>query len=187
MPTTVPKQPDLIGRKPRGSKPGVARGPYTDRRADAERRPFGLPDGWMEPDKYDTPEITSKVCRGCKFDWELSYFSPSATGRGGVKSKCKSCCSEAAIEYASTPRGKAARARAQAKFRAAYEAQEREVKARQARLEQLAKTPAGRAVLAQLAMSGALKGEPALLSLAKSFCGPMKPAISSGFERGQKS
>lgn len=71
--------------------------------------------------------LVEKKCRGCGEVMPLERFSPSRTERGRVKSRCRECCAEAARQYGSTPEGKSARARAQAK----YEAQER---ARQATL-----------------------------------------------------
>ncbi|RZL65956.1 MAG: hypothetical protein EOP81_02250 [Variovorax sp.] len=117
----------------------------------------GMPDGWMAVDKYDTVEITSKVCRRCHCEMELMHFSPHATGRGGVKSTCKACCAEAAADYASTPRGRAARARANAKFVAAQKAQEAADAAYKQKIEQIKQTPAGRAMLARY---GVLEASP---------------------------
>lgn len=110
-----------------------------------------VPDDRSTPelDKYDT-EVTSKTCRGCGLDLDLSCFSPSKTGAHGVGGKCKSCRAEDARDYASTPKGKTARARAQARFRAAEKAQERQVAVHEAWIETLKKTPAGRERLSDL-------------------------------------
>ena len=104
-----------------------------------------------EKDKYDTAE--SRVCRSCGFDWPLSYFSPSRTGASGVKGTCKTCCTEKARERVHTPEGKAARARTQAKYRAAVKADERRKKDRAAFIEAAGKTAAGRALLAAVGMT----------------------------------
>lgn len=99
-----------------------------------------------EEDQCDG-ELTSKVCSGCEIDLALVHFSPSRGGRGGVKAKCKACCAEYAREYASTTQGKAARARAQAKFHAHLAAEERRLKDKAAFIEAASKTPVGRALL----------------------------------------
>lgn len=88
-------------------------------------------------------EIFEKKCRACGCVLSLSEFSPSRTGRGGVKAKCKACCAEYAQEYGRTAAGKAARARARAK----YEAQERDQKDRIAAIERMAQDPLRRALM----------------------------------------
>ncbi|MGJ7607139.1 hypothetical protein ACSFA7_22580 [Variovorax sp. LT1R20] len=95
---------------------------------------------------------TAKTCSRCGLDWPLDHFSPSRGGRLGVKAACKSCCAKYARERANNPEGKAARARADAKFRAHLAAEERRLKEKAAFIETASKTPAGRALLAALGM-----------------------------------
>lgn len=104
-----------------------------------------MPD--LEHDKHDTAD-ESKTCRGCGLDWELSFFSPSRNGALGVGGKCKFCRADDARDYSRTPEGKVARARAQAKYRAAVKAEERAKKSKATFIEAASKTPAGRALLA---------------------------------------
>ncbi|MDM0018377.1 hypothetical protein [Variovorax saccharolyticus] len=80
--------------------------------------------------------ITEKKCRCCGSRLSLDCFSPSRTGRGGVKARCRECCAEAAQEYARTPKGKAARAAAVQKYEAQERARQETIAAR-ARLDQI--------------------------------------------------
>lgn len=105
-----------------------------------------------EPDKHDTAD-ESKTCRGCGLNWELSFFSPSSNGALGVGGKCKFCRADDARDYSRTPKGKAARARVQAKYRAAIKAEERRNKSKAAFIEAANKTAAGRALLAAVGMA----------------------------------
>lgn len=112
-----------------------------------------VPPPELERGTVEKEEVTSKVCSGCGLEWALHHFSPSRGGRGGVKSKCKSCCAEYAREHANTTQGKAARARAQAKFQARLAGEQRVLVARAAFIEAAGRTPAGRALLAAVGMT----------------------------------
>ncbi|MEJ8811825.1 hypothetical protein WKW77_12160 [Variovorax ureilyticus] len=138
-----------------------------------------IPPDDCEPgrDKLET-EVTSKVCRGCGLDWPLSYFSPN--GRGGFKARCKDCLADDARDYAHTPEGKTARARAQAKFRAGLKAQERQLKAREDWFETLRKTSAGRAILADFEARQAANGKGAKLIPANFFRGKFETNYLQG-------
>lgn len=105
-----------------------------------------------EPDKYDT-EVTSKTCRGCGLDLDLSCFSPSKTGAHGVGGKCKSCRAEDARDYSRTPGGKAAIARTRVKYRALVKANERNEKHKAEFIADASKTPRGRALLRAIGMT----------------------------------
>lgn len=98
------------------------------------------------PSRNPVPPAGWKKCRGCGEELELSDFGPN--GRGGFKARCKGCLANDARAYVDTEQGKAARARARAKWRARFEAQEREAADRAAWLNSLEKTPRGRALLA---------------------------------------
>jgi hypothetical protein len=132
--------------------PGVARGSYQPRiRAElSEETAYLLK---LHPDfaaEYFSSEITSKICSACDVEQDLEYFSPSSSGHLGVKARCKTCCAKAARDYANKPEGKAARARAQAQYRAHLATAERNGKARAAFVEVASGTDAGRALLSSL-------------------------------------
>lgn len=104
------------------------------------------------PDGDERAACTAKACSRCGLDQPLNNFSPSRGGRFGVKAACKTCCAKAARETASNPQGKAARLRAQAKYRAHLAAEERSTKARAAFVATASKTAAGRALLASVGL-----------------------------------
>lgn len=78
-----------------------------------------------EPDHLSQDDQDLKVCAGCGHELEMSCFSPSKGGRGGVKAQCKSCCATRARVRNQTPQGKVARTMARAKFDAQLKAQDR--------------------------------------------------------------
>ena len=104
------------------------------------------------PDADEDAACTAKACSRCGLEQPLNNFSPSRGGRLGVKAACKACCAKAARETASNPRSKAARLRAQAKYRAHLAAEERSTKAQAAFVATASKTAAGRALLASVGM-----------------------------------
>lgn len=146
---------DTTEPRKRGSQPGVARGPYKPRinaELDVELEYLLKLHPDFAAEHFDNPG-DSKICSACNVELDLSHFSPSKNGRCGVKARCKDCCADVAREYGGTSQGKTARALAQAKFRAAFAAQERERKARAAFIADTGKTPLGRALLAAAGMT----------------------------------
>jgi hypothetical protein len=120
-----------------------------------------------EPDHLSQDDQDLKVCTGCGHELEMSCFSPSKGGRGGIKALCKSCCATRARVRNQTPQGKVARAMARAKFYAQLKAQERIIQQQVDFKAALRSTKAGRAFLdsRKPASSGAATGQAVLINV----------------------
>ncbi|RYH41126.1 MAG: hypothetical protein EON54_18185 [Alcaligenaceae bacterium] len=127
-------------------------------------RSYLPPDSIFSPDHKSKGHETKwrKKCSGCAVLRQLNEFGPN--GRGGYKARCKSCLAKAAHDYANTPEGKVARARAQAKHEATIKVRMAVVKAREATLAarerfiaECKKTEAGTALLDRLGLHSKLE------------------------------